>query len=239
MSSTADLAASTVMDGSATLLNDSAKSVYTYAAQIPYLRIAMQELQEYFELNNIPVTQEVSAVIPVNPGVTAITFDAAGTAASPKLPDDLVEPAQVWERTHNIDPFIPMTKRDYLPHYLEGIQTEQYIYYVWEDQQIKFLPSISFNDIKIDYVRQIFNNIPNLDQNTQINVINATTFLEYRTAALMAEFIERNITSAQGLNSYATLGLDRVTGIGVKGRQNIMTRRRPFRSGYKKRGWMT
>jgi hypothetical protein len=227
------------MDSSAALMNDSAKSIYNYAAQLPYLRIAMQELQEYFELNNIPSTQEVSAVIWVQAGVTSIQFDAAGTPTNPKLPDDLIEPAQLWERTHGIDPFIPMTKRDYLPHYLEGIEAEQFIYYVWEDQQIKFLPAIADNDIKIDYIKELFNNIPAIDQNTQINIINATTFLSYRTAALLAEFIERNITSAQALNSYAVMGLDRVTGIGVKGRQNIMTRRRPFRAGYKKRGWMT
>lgn len=237
--SVAQLVASTVMDGAASLLNDTAKNVYTYTAQLPYLRIAMQELQESFELNNIAVTQEVSAVIPVNAGVTAITYDAAGTPASPKLPDDMVEPAQLWEQAHNVSPFIPMTRRDYLPHYLEQIQSNQFIYFVWEDQQIKFLPAIQFNDIKIDYVRQIFSNIPNMDQNTQINVVNATTFLEYRTAALCAEFIERNLTSAQGLNAYAITGMDRVTGISSKSKQTIMTRRRPFRAGYKKRGWMT
>jgi len=235
--SVAQLVASTVMDGSASLLNDTAKNVYTYNAQLPYLKIAMQELQEHFELNNIPVTEETSAIITVQAGVTAITYDAAGTPANPALPSDMVEPAQLWERQSGIDPFIPMTKRDYLPHYLEDIQSEQFIYYVWIDQQIRFLAAVQNNDIKIDYIKQLFTTV--VDQNTQINIINATTFLEYRTASLCAEFIERNLSSAQGLNSYALLGLDRVTGIGVKGRQNIMTRRRPFRAGYKKRGWMT
>jgi hypothetical protein len=237
MSSAADLLASEVMDRAASLLNDTAKSQYTYAAQLPYLNIAVQELQEEFELNNIPSTQNVSAVIQVAVGVTAITYDAAGTPANPKLPDDMVEPAQLWERVHNIDPFIPMYKRDYLPHYLEGIQSEQFIYFVWESQQIKFLPVVQDNDIKIDYIKQLFNTIT--DQNTQINIINSKTFLEYRTAALCAEFIERNLTSAQGLNNYAVMGMDRVLGIGSKGKQSIFTRRRPFRAGYKKRGWMT
>jgi hypothetical protein len=130
-----------------------------------------------------------------------------------------------------------MYKRDYLPHYLEGIQSEQFIYFVWESQQIKFLPVVQDNDIKIDYIKQLFNTIT--DQNTQINIINSKTFLEYRTAALCAEFIERNLTSAQGLNNYAVMGMDRVLGIGSKGKQSIFTRRRPFRAGYKKRGWMT
>jgi len=235
--SAADLLASEVMDRAASLLNDTAKNIYTYAAQLPYLNIAVQELQEEFELSNIPVTEETSAIIWVAAGVSAITYNAAGTPQNPTLPSDMVEPAQLWERQHGIDPFIPMTKRDYIPHYLEDIESEQFIYFVWQDQQIRFLPAVQDNDIKIDYIKQLFNIIT--DQNTQINIINSRTFLEYRTAALCAEFIERNLTSAQGLNNYAIMGMDRAKGIGIKGKQTIVTRRRPFRAGYKKRGWMT
>jgi hypothetical protein len=229
------------MDISASLMNDSAKQTYTYAAQSPYLRIALQELRELFELNNIPVTQQVTApVMTLNPGVTTIVYGAAGTPAAPKLPDDLVEPAQLWERNFGIDPYVPMTKRDYLPHQLEGIQSNQFIYYVWQGQSIQVLPSVQKNDIKMDYIRQLFPDAgATIDQATIINVVNAQTFLEFRTASLLAEFIERNETSAQGLGAQALLALDRATGIGVKGKQNIFTRRRPFRAGYKRRGWMT
>lgn len=239
--SAADLTGGNVMDVSASLLNDTAKQIYTYAAQSPYLRIALQELRELFELNNISVTQKVtSPPITLNAGVTAITYNASGTPANPKLPDDFVEPAQLWERPTGIDPYVPMTKRDYLPHYLEGVQTNQFIYYVWEEQQIKVLPAIQINDIKMDYIRQLFPDAgATVDQNTQINVVNAATFLEFRTAALCAEFIERNLTTANSQNALAVLALDRVTGISSKGKQNIMTRRRPFRAGYKRRGWMT
>lgn len=235
--SAVDLIASTVMNASASLLNDSARSVYTYAAQIPYLNIAMNELREWFELNSVPVTEQTSAIIQVNAGVTEINYNAAGTPTNPKLPDDFVEPAQLWERARDIDPFIPMTRRQYIPHYLEGTESNQFIYFIWEAQTIKFLAANQNNDIKMDYIRQLFNTV--LDENTQINVVNAQSFLEYRTAALCAEFIERNKTSSDSLNLYATMGMDRVTGISSKSKQSIMTRRRPFRSGYKKRGWMT
>lgn len=238
--SAADVTGANVMDISASLLNDRLKQIYTYAAQKDYLRLSLQELRELFELNNIPVTQSTSAVIQINAGVTAIIYNAAGTPTNPKLPDDMVEPAQLWERTRGIDPYIPMTKRDYLPHNLEGVLMTQFIYYVWEAQQIKVLPSNQNNDIKIDYVKQLFpDSGATVDENTSINVVNCQTFLEYRTASLCAEFIERNQSSAQALGAYALLALDRATGIGVKGKQNIFTRRRPFRAGYKKRGWMT
>lgn len=231
---TVDLVASTVLDASASLLNDTAKTVYTYAAQIPYLRIAMNELQEKYQLNGISASQQTSAVIQVDAGQTTIQFNAVG---SPALPDDLIDINQLWERNRNIDPFIPMTKQEYLPRYMEGAPTSQLIWWIWQDQMIKFLPSTADNDVKIDYIKTLFPDL--VDENSQINVINARTFLEYRTAGLCAEFIERNLSSANSLNAYASLSLDRALGIGVKGKQAIQTRRRPFRSGYKRRvgGW--
>lgn len=228
---TSDLVASTVMDASAALMNDNAKTVYTYAKQIPYLRMAMNELEEHFELNEIPSTQLTSAVIQVNAGLTEIIFNGVGV---PTLPDDMIEPNQLWERNRGIDPYTPMNRKDYLPHYLEGVPVSQFNVYVWEDQKIKFLPSTQDNDIKIDYIKELFAQL--VDENSFINIINARTFLEYRNAGLLAEFVERNITSANALNAYAALAIDRATGIGVKGKQAITTRRRPFRSGYKRRG---
>lgn len=232
-----DLLASTVMNGAAALLNDPNKTKYTFAVQLPYLNLAVQELQEEFELNAIATSEKTSAVIQINAGVTQIVYNGAGTPTNPSLPSDMVEPAQLWERNRGIDPFIPMVKREYLPHSLEGILISSFIYYTWQEQKITVLPSNQNNDIKIDYIRELFSSVT--DENTQINTINAKSFLEYRTAGLVAEFIERNVTSANALNSYALLAMGRVTGIGAKGKQNIVTRRQPFRASYKKRGWMT
>lgn len=232
--SAADLTAGTVMDKAASLLNDTVMSVYTYTAQLPYLNIALQELQEHFELNDIPMTEDVSAVIQMDAGDTEIVYNGVGV---PSLPDDFVEPNQLWERPRGIDPWTPMTRRDYLPHDLEGVQTNQFIYYVWQGQKIKVLAANQDNDIKIDYIRQLFTEVTG--SGSLINVVNAATFLEYRTAALCAEFIERNKTSSDALNTYAVLALDRATGVGVRSKQAIVTRRRPFRAGYKRRGWVT
>src|SRR5215510_11939599 len=98
---TVDLVASTVMNDAAALMNDNARQVYTYTAQIPYLRIAMNELEEKYELNAISSTEKASAVIQVNAGVTEIVFN--GTT-SPSLPDDLIEPLECWERNRGINP---------------------------------------------------------------------------------------------------------------------------------------
>jgi len=229
MANTADLVASTVLDKAASLMNDTAEVTYGYSVTLPYLQIAMQELQEEFQLNSIPSSENTSAIVAMLAGQTEIIFDGG---SNPSLPDDLIEPKQLWERNTGIDPFIPMTKRDFLPHYLEGAPTTTFTYWVWQDQKIKFLVSTADNDVKIDYVKTLFPDL--VDENSLIGIINARTFLEFRTAGLCAEFIERNITSADALNGQGVLALQRAMGIGVKGKQAIQTRRRPFRSSYKR-----
>jgi hypothetical protein len=229
-----DLLAGTVMDKAASLMNDTARSIYNYTVQVPYLQMALQELREHFELHSIPSTQLSSALINIPAGITEIIYNGIGV---PKLPDAFVEPLELWERQAGIDPYIPMHRKDFLPHNIEGIPTGAFIYFTWNNQKIEFLVANRDNDIKIDYVQELFT--PIVDETSLINVVNAATFLEYRTASLLAEFIERNLTSSNALGGYAMLGIDRATGIGVKSKQSIMTRRRPFRAGYKKRGWMT
>ena len=92
------------------------------------------------------------------------------------------------------------------------------------------------NYIKINYIRNLF--APATGSSSPINIINAESYLAYRTAGLMSEFIGENPSRAKDLNGNASLAMDRVVSIGTKGRQNITTRRRPFRSGYKMRTWV-
>jgi hypothetical protein len=231
-----DLTSGQVMDSSAALLNDTSKSIYTYTKQLPYLNRALSELQEFFELNEVPVTATRSAVLPVDAGVSFI-----GYAPTPPivgvtyLPNDLIEPSVVWERQRNTDPFTMMTKRNVLPEYMSGVDIPQFLYYVWESQEIRFFPANQDNDLKLDYIKYLFVPFTNVAGTDQVNVDNADSFLSYRTAALCAEFIGENKTRADDLNAFAGLAMDRVIGIGAKGRQAINTRHRPFRSSYKRR----
>lgn len=235
MTTTADLTAAQVMDASASMLNDTAKSSYTYTAQIPYLNMALRELQEYFELNNVPVTDQKSAVIEVDSGVTSVGFSPTPSiVGTPYLPDDLIELRVVWQRNRGIDPWLIMTKFDFLDEALAGTETSQFYGYVWQAQEIRFLPSNADNDIKLDYIRKLFTTVT--ASTDTLNVVNAQSFLSFRNAALCAEFIGENKTRADALNADATLALDRTLGISTKGRQAIMIRHRPFRNSYKRQG---
>lgn len=230
------LLASEVMNASAALLNDVARSNFgAYTTQIPYLNIALDELQEFFALNNVPVTDQQSAVINCPAGTIIIPFPPDPVIPNtPYLPTDLEEIQKVWQRTEGIDPYIPCNRLDGQPLNLAGVQTSQFYGYVWESQAMKFLPANIDIDIKLEYIRQIFTEITAEDD--EINVLNSRSYLENRTAALVAEFVEENDVRATKLNAAAGIALDRSLGISTKGRQGMVTRRMPFRAKFKRRG---
>lgn len=221
----ATVTAAQVMDRAAVYLNDSAKTNYTYTVLIPYLNSALQILQEYFELHSIGSTQKSSALLNVPLGTTIISF--SGT--TPLLPSDLIEPAQVWEKREGSNGYVPVTKRDYLPHNLEGVDVSYLGVYTWNGQSLEFLPSNQDIDIKIDYIREMF--VPITASADIITLINAKSYLEFKTAALAARFAGANPSRANELDMEAELARDVVAGISIKGKQNIATRRKPFRGG--------
>lgn len=226
------------MNQSAALMNDAARSIYTYAIQIPYLNMALQELQEIFELNNVPVTDTVTSTpITVPAGITSVGFSPdMPVVGTPYLPDDLIEPKVVWERQIGVDPYVPMARLDFLPRYMEGVEITQFIHYVWQSQEIRVLAANQINQLKIDYIRNLFAAFT--DEDDEISIVNTQSFLEYRNAGLLAQFCAENPTRAQSLNQDAIMALDRSVGIGTKGRQAINIRHRPFRSSYKRRTYM-
>jgi len=215
-------------------MNDTAKTIYTDIAQLPYLNTALDELQEYFELNNIPSTNEVSDILNVSAGISVI-----GNNTVPQLPTNLIEIQRLWESPEGTNNFIPMTKREFLPHYLENNTTiSQFLIWAWMDEEIHLIAANADNDLKIDYIKSIFMTPLVIGQvNIDIPIKNCKSYLGYRTAALCSQFIGENKTRADELNGFATMALDRVLGIGTKGRQSIRTRRLPFRMGFKQRSF--
>ena len=228
--------AGTIMNQAAALMNDAVRSIYTYPFQIPYLNQALQELQELFELNNVPVTDTfTSDPIEVPTGTTAIGFPPDPVIPdTPYLPEDLIEPKVFWVSSFGQeDEFVNIQRLDFLPRWQEGVEINQITSFVWQSQELRFLPCNAINYVKLDYIRSLF--VPFVDEDDEVSVVNAASFLEYRLAGLLAQFMGENPTRAQELNNFAGLALDRALGIGAKGRQAINTRRRPFRSGYKRR----
>jgi hypothetical protein len=231
----AQLLAGEVMNASAALLNDVNRTIYTYAVQVPYLNMALKELQEYFEQNNVPVTDQTSAVLTIDAGVVAIGFEPdTPVPGTTYLPNDLVSIQKVWQRISGINPYVPLDRVDGPELNLAGTTLNQLTAYWWEAQEMRFLASVSDIDLKLEYVRELFAEVE--DEDSEINVINCFSFLVNRNAALVAEFVEENDVRAAKLNATAGIALDRSLGISAKDRQGMVTRRKPFRSGFKRRG---
>jgi hypothetical protein len=232
--STTSLVASEVMDRSAALLNDPAKTDYTYTAQLVYLNMAIDELVESLEESNVSPSNQLSSPITVPVGVNAIT--PIENPVGPHYPVDLIEIQEISERNSGTnDSFIPMGRREFLQSFTPS---QSLLVWTWEDQIIKFNSrgALSVREVQLKYIRQPI--IQATDQSSVIGTINARSYLSYKTAALCAMFIGENVTRAGVLNDQAEKAKERMEGISNKGKQQIMTRHRPFRATYKSRGYI-
>lgn len=217
----------------ASLMNDTAQTHYTNTNCLPYFNLSLDELQELYEQNGIPTTNETSAAITIKSGVDRLGFDT-----TPALPSDLIEIQQLWESPTGLNEWTPVDKREFIPHYLEdGTQISQFLIWAWEHERIRVVAANQDNDLKIDYIGKIFNTpILIKDINVNLPFTNIKTYLEYKTAALCSMFIAENPSRAVALDSLAGTALSRALGIPIKGMQSIVTRRRPFRHSFKARG---
>ena len=222
---------------SAAVLNDTERAIFTDEVLLPYFNMALLELQEIFELNNVPVTNETSAVIEIDAGTpgTITTIGFGGLA--PNLPSDLIEIRNLWESPRGLSQYTPVVKKDFIPQYLiNGTQISQFLLYSWADQKINVISANADNDLKIDYVKSLFVEITDLNGADDLGIINTDTYLYNRCGALAAYFIGENPERYDVLTGQADAGLLRSLGISAKGRQSIVTRRRPYRQSYKLRG---
>ena len=223
---------STIITTVAGLMNDAAQSIYTNAICLPMLNLALAELQEIYELNDIPITQETSAAITIPEGVSSLGFDT-----NPALPSDFIELKQLWESTSGLEQWTPVVKRDFIPHSLEdGTAISQFLVYAWKKGRISLIPANQDNDLKLDYVASMFN-LPILIANINVNLpfTNIETYLSYKTAAFCAMYQAENESRASALDGQSETALSRALGIPIKGLQSVITRRRPFRQSFKAR----
>lgn len=218
--------AAEVMDRAAALLNDTNKTLYTYAAMLPYLNMAIDELLETMQQHNINTTNEVSAVIELDTGSVSLTLA--------QLPPDLIEIRNLYERDRDgLDTdWVLLEKRSFLRTNPVGNQLREWVF---QDNEIRFIGALGNKDIKLEYIAKI--QAPALNEDARINLLNSLTYLAAQTAGYCAEFIGENPTRASSLYGRASAALDRLLGINIKSNQGIVTRRRPFMAGYKMRGY--
>jgi len=243
------------MDRVANLLNDPARTDYTYAVQIPYLNMAIEQYSDLMAEANTPLTNMTSyhysfTPIVVKAGDNFIVFPEYEQPGVPtdrwaRLPPEVIEIQEVEERPWVPRPLIPELQAESakygtytrLPR-KEFVEvrpvTSSLQYYVFQNSIIRTNPANIDVEVAIKYIYQGVPYVSN--ENTVINMIGSRTYLSYKTAALCAMFIGENETRAAILETEAEKAVDRAIAIGNKGRQQIVTRHKPFRAAYKMRG---
>ena len=225
------ITAGEVMDRVAALMNDPAKTDYTYNAQLIYLNMAIDQLVEHMNELNSPISNATSASIKVPAGINRLSYTIE---EAPIYPPDLVEIQGISERLYgSTDPLIPMVKREYI-----GFEPAQDAlkYWAWEELRIKFNNNGAKTDreLILQYIRTNLLHAEN--ENSIIHLSTSISFLAFKTASLCARYIGENEVRAGMLETDALLALERMDSIQNKGKQQIMTRHKPFRAGWKARG---
>lgn len=214
-----------VMQDAAALLNDAARTNFTNENMLPYLNMAIRELREFCQQNNVAITNVTTDEYVIEAGVKDI-----GGPTGPALPQDLIEIRQILERQDGTEfDFVPMVRTEFLPP--TQVQTAWLTWWAWNNQYIQFIGATGDQQLRIEYISEGIPEINSPDQ--YIKMINAQSFLQYRTAALVSHFVGENESRAEALNQTAQLAADRFIQTNVKGKQAIATRRRPFMMSYK------
>lgn len=209
--------AGSVMDLVASLMNDSAKTYFGYSVQLPYLKMAQQELDQQLNLNECPL----NLISEYESTVTAGTLSLS-------LPTSFFLPVSLKERattsTSEAD-YVDMTEVANVND-LSLEQTTTLIYWDFRHNCINFVGSTVGRQVRLYYWRQA---TAVSDSGDILLQAGANNFLAYKTGALVARFIRKQNEIADNLELQAAQALDLLLSVLVKNTQGVRVRRLPFR----------
>lgn len=210
--------AADVMDQACILLNDPAKALFSYTAQLPYLRRANEFLENLMVLNGVSVQRQASSVITVTPSTTNIDL-----SAKTNYPSDMLLPIRLLESDSATGIFYPMTEREWEP---EITPTNSVTYWVYRNNRI-YVPGLTITRyIKVDYWRQL--SAVTVSGDTE-EFVASKTYLAAKTAEMCARYIGQNDDTANNLLNIEVVPAQQLLeGIYIKNMQGNRTRRRRF-----------
>jgi hypothetical protein len=172
------LLASEVMDQSAAYLNDTALTLYTYATQLPYLKIANENLQTKLAIFGTSQQRKASAAI-----------DVAALAVTLTLPSDFLLPTRLFERADggtNAD-WVLMEEKMWNPELV--VQGTELVYWAFYNNAINFVGATVAREVLLEYDRKLAI-ITSSASPEDFDL--AKNYLSARTAELCARFIGQN-----------------------------------------------
>lgn len=218
-----------VLGDASVLLNDPNKIAYPAAVMLPFLNIALQELNLELLENGASTDDATSSILTMN--LTAgLTPTSITDSSTPALPADFLLPIEIHERlAGSQEQFIILRQKESIP---ERVAQSNLIDWVYEGDVIKFVGATTARDIKILYQRSLSTIT---DTALAVSLRGARLFLSSRTAALIAGILGGSEERSSILSDYATNALTKYLNANIKESQNINVRRRPF--GYDRRNY--
>lgn len=209
--------ADSVMDRAAALLNDNNKALFVEAVMLPYLKIAQEEMEQEFNLNEVETNLISEYETTVAIGATSVT-----------LPASFFLPISLAERTNGTTgPYIDMEERANI-HDLGLVTSSTIGYWDFRHNCINIVGPTVATQVRLYYWRVL----PEITSSGSDEPMKGgRNPLAFRTAALCAEFIGGNRDRAASLNLQAEIALDRLISLYTKNNQNKRVRRKPFRVG--------
>lgn len=211
--------AGSIMDASAVLLNDAAKTLYKYEVQIPYLKMANRDLEQQLDLgeNQVNLISEYLTTVPASQKVLS-------------LPTDFFLPIKLQERKsgETLDSaFVPMNE---CPNVSDlRVDPVNYLnYWDYRHNCINLIGSTEDRQVRLYYWRQIAEIV---NEGSLEIIRGAENYLSFRNAALIAQYSAGNVARAAALNADAQIYGDRLLSIFIKNNQGNRVRRKPFRIG--------
>jgi len=203
------------MDSAAALLTDPNKVTYTYVFQLPYLKVAWDELQEALVANGIVDVDEVLS--------TPATITAGGVKQWTSQPSDLLFPKGLWEKAVGApdEEYTELDERTSDPSEIPADALENWWF---REGYINFKGSTTNRTVIVKYQREL---AAIVSENTVIPVLNVKSFLAFRTAAIIARS-RGNKSRADDLDADAKLHYETVIGTKVKDGQGEPVRPRPY-----------
>lgn len=203
--------ASDVMNAAAVLLNDAAKTKFTFTVQLPFLRFALRDLEAKYLGNGVATLKEI------------YIENLSGTAFATQ-PTNIFLPITLWEKSvgEADDKYVPMEEKDWEPNI---IPASSLYYWVWREEVVVFIGATQTRTVKMQYYKQF---AAIVDENSQVAAIKTENFLAKRTAAYCAMFIGGNEKRASALSMESEREVSDLLSLSAKERQNRPVRRRTY-----------
>lgn len=213
------ITAGDIMDDAAVLINDPTKITYTYAKQLPYLRLAYQEIQDRLILLGHP-TVNTQTEISVPAGTSQITLVGPNAAR-----DVLLEAVMVYQRDVGADDNSwgdPIDRHPWLP---VGEPNTDIFGWVWQEGIIILTPATANKEILVRYRTRL---AVITNEASEIKFPGFRVFLAQKTAGYISEFVMKDRTRAAALYTLSERSFDVAVGTAVKSMQWMPAKRRSY-----------